>query len=84
MLAYAQRYKTDLEPEQKETIKVLLRRHIHPQITPEVRRELYSSECRGGAAPVVDDIDSYVDEDDEDDGMTPAQRLAQQLMMQRH
>jgi essential nuclear protein 1 len=76
LLVYAERYKTDLEPEQKEALKALLRVHSHFKITPAIRRELYQSECRNGAPPVVDDID---DDTVGADGLTPAQRLAARL-----
>jgi essential nuclear protein 1 len=75
LLVYAQRYKTDLEAEQKEALKALLRAHSHFKITPVIRRELFLSECRGGAPPVLDDIDDGSVAYD----LTPAQRLAAQL-----
>jgi essential nuclear protein 1 len=75
LLVYAQRYKTDLEAEQKEALKALLRAHSHFKITPVIRHELFLSECRGGAPPVIDDIDDGSVAYD----LTPAQRLAAQL-----
>jgi hypothetical protein len=45
---------TDLEAEQKEGLKVLLRKHTHRAITPEIRRELFTSNCRHNVAPVGD------------------------------
>lgn len=41
LLVFAQRYRNDVSPEHKERMKVLLRKHFHHQITPEVRRELF-------------------------------------------
>ena len=75
LLVFAQRYKTDLEPEQKEGMKPLLRAHEHRAITPEVRRELFSSLCRHGAPPVADDLPP--------DALTDAQRLALQIQQQQ-
>jgi len=40
VLMFVQRYKNDLSPEQKAGLRVVLRKHTHPTITPEVRREL--------------------------------------------
>lgn len=47
LLAVAQRYKTELTKAQKERIKLLMRVHTHKLITPEIRRELFSSRNRG-------------------------------------
>jgi len=47
LLAVAQRYKADLTAAQKETLKAVMHRHVHPGITAEVRRELFSVGCRG-------------------------------------
>ncbi|NXM02818.1 BYST protein, partial [Tyrannus savana] len=45
-LAFAQRYKEDLSSEQKEALLELLKFHSHPQISPEIRRELMNSRTR--------------------------------------
>lgn len=42
LLAFAQRYKTDLEDLQRKRFKNLLKVHSHHLITPEIRRELFS------------------------------------------
>merc|ERR1711879_89799 len=47
LLVFAQRYKHDITAQQKEAMKPLLRVQFHYQITPEVRRELYTSYSRG-------------------------------------
>ena len=41
------RYKEDLTAEHKEGLKLLLRKQFHPQITEEIRRELFNSPNRG-------------------------------------
>ena len=41
------RYKQDLTVEQKDALLETLRVKIHPQITPEIRREIVSSVARG-------------------------------------
>ncbi|XP_064328198.1 bystin [Phalacrocorax carbo] len=54
-LAFAQRYKEDLSSEQKEALLELLKFHSHPQISPEIRRELVNSKTRDveGQPPVA-------------------------------
>lgn len=47
LLAFAQRYKMELTMEQKEKLKLLMRVHTHHAVTPEIRRELFSSRNRG-------------------------------------
>ncbi|NXN03917.1 BYST protein, partial [Sylvia borin] len=46
LLALAQRYKEDLSSEQKEALLELLKFHSHPQLSPEIRRELMNSRTR--------------------------------------
>ncbi|NXH83191.1 BYST protein, partial [Edolisoma coerulescens] len=55
LLALAQRYKEDLSSEQKEALLELLKFHSHPQISPEIRRELMNSKTRDveGEQPVA-------------------------------
>ena len=36
-----------MTPEQKEALMDLLKYKVHEQITPEIRRELVHSSCRG-------------------------------------
>ncbi|KAK1338417.1 LOW QUALITY PROTEIN: hypothetical protein QTO34_001533 [Cnephaeus nilssonii] len=43
LLTLAQRYKADLAMEQKEALLELLRLQPHPQLSPEIRRELQSA-----------------------------------------
>lgn len=45
--SYPRRYKSDLTPEQKEALLDVLKTKSHPQITPEIRRELVHSVARG-------------------------------------
>ncbi|GAA5930491.1 hypothetical protein JCM21900_006733 [Sporobolomyces salmonicolor] len=46
-LVFVQRYKQDLTAEQKEALLEVLRAKVHPQITPEIRREIVHSVARG-------------------------------------
>ncbi|KAI9206217.1 Bystin-domain-containing protein [Polychytrium aggregatum] len=54
LLIFSQRYKEDITQEQKEALLDLLKYKSHEGITPEIRRELQNSTCRGDK---VDDID---------------------------
>ena len=47
LLTFVQRYKMELTAEQKEALKPVLKEHFHYQITPEIRRELFSTANRG-------------------------------------
>ena len=47
LLSLAQRYKEDLSPEQKQHLFILMQNQSHLKITPEIRRELANSKCRG-------------------------------------
>jgi essential nuclear protein 1 len=55
LLIFAQHYKMELTREQKEELKPVLRKHLHEQITAEIRRELYNSACRGD--PYIPEVD---------------------------
>jgi len=46
LLALAQRYKQDITADQKQQLKALMRDHQHHLITPEIRRELFSTKSR--------------------------------------
>ncbi|KAJ1650494.1 snoRNA-binding rRNA-processing protein [Dispira simplex] len=47
LLTFVQRYKSDLTPDQKDALLDLLKYQFHESISPEVRREIVSSTCRG-------------------------------------
>ena len=47
LLAFVQHYKAEVTADQKERLKALMRVQNHPEITPEIRRELFSSRNRG-------------------------------------
>jgi len=54
LLVFAQRYASDLTPDQKDALLDVIRAMPHPQIGPEVRRELVSSVARGEPVPQAD------------------------------
>jgi essential nuclear protein 1 len=43
LLVLAQRYKLEFSENQKERLKILLKAHVHHQITVEIRREIFGS-----------------------------------------
>mmetsp|Transcript_3762 Transcript_3762/g.16395 ORF Transcript_3762/g.16395 Transcript_3762/m.16395 type:complete len:171 (-) Transcript_3762:900-1412(-) len=49
LLTFAQRYKSVITREQKNRLKMLMRKQFHSGITPEIRRELFSTRSRGEA-----------------------------------
>jgi len=46
LLTFAQRYKSDISAEQRDALLDLLKKHFHPQISPEIRRELLHANSR--------------------------------------
>lgn len=50
-LVFVQRYKEDISSEQKDALLELCRKHNHPQITAEIRRELTHSKSRDIEVP---------------------------------
>lgn len=52
MLVFAQRYKFDITPEQKDALLEVVRLKGHYSIGPEIRRELLNSASRGEEIPV--------------------------------
>ncbi|RDB20496.1 Uncharacterized protein C13G1.09 [Hypsizygus marmoreus] len=54
LLVFAQRYASDLTPDQKDALLDVIRATPHPQISLEIRRELVSSVVRGAPREAVD------------------------------
>jgi essential nuclear protein 1 len=74
LLAFAQRYKEDVTAEQKAELKLLFRDKPHHAITPEIRREFFSTKNREDhlvGAPELRRMQALVeldaDNDEEDD-----------------
>ncbi|KAJ4497638.1 Bystin-domain-containing protein [Lentinula lateritia] len=57
LLAFVQRYASDLTPDQKDALLDVIRATSHPQISAEVRRELLNSVVRGAPKEVDGDIE---------------------------
>jgi essential nuclear protein 1 len=64
LLSFAQVYKKDITEQQKQALKALMKVKTHPLITPEIRRELFSTTSREGAMAVdgAADEDEYMQE----------------------
>ncbi|KAG0291552.1 snoRNA-binding rRNA-processing protein [Linnemannia gamsii] len=60
-LIFAQRYKSDITPDQKQALHDLLRFKTHEGISPEIRRELANSVARGEMLPEPADDDMLMD-----------------------
>ena len=45
MLVFVQRYKNEIKDAAKEGLRVVMKRHFHPKITPEIRRELFGAQA---------------------------------------
>ena len=41
LLVFVQRYKNEVQDEAREALRVVMKKHYHPKITPEIRRELF-------------------------------------------
>ncbi|RPD62033.1 cell adhesion protein byn-1 [Lentinus tigrinus ALCF2SS1-7] len=54
LLVFCQRYASDLTPDQKDALLDVIRANPHPQISPEIRRELVNSVERGAPRPDAD------------------------------
>ncbi|TBU50500.1 cell adhesion protein byn-1 [Dichomitus squalens] len=54
LLVFCQRYASDLTPDQKDALLDVIRANPHPQISPEVRREIVNSVERGAPRPDAD------------------------------
>ncbi|KAI0698875.1 Bystin [Cytidiella melzeri] len=54
LLVFCQRYASDLTPDQKDALLDVVRANPHPQISPEIRRELVISVVRGAPRPDAD------------------------------
>ncbi|KAJ7067932.1 Bystin-domain-containing protein [Mycena amicta] len=57
LLVFAQRYASDLTPDQKDALLDVVRATPHAQIGPEIRRELVNSVARGAPREDMEDID---------------------------
>jgi len=45
LLVFAQRYKNEVKDEAREALRLVMKKHFHPKITPEIRRELFGAQA---------------------------------------
>lgn len=45
LLVFCQRYKNELQTKARDTLKAVMKKHFHPKITPEIRRELFGAQA---------------------------------------
>jgi essential nuclear protein 1 len=61
LLVFVQRYKNEVQDEARESLRLVMRKHFHHKITPEIRRELFGAQAwkdeRKGALSVGADGD---------------------------
>jgi essential nuclear protein 1 len=43
LLVFVQRYKNEVKDEAREALRRVMKKHFHPKITPEIRRELFGA-----------------------------------------
>jgi essential nuclear protein 1 len=56
LLVFVQRYKNEVKDQARESLRLVMKKHFHPKITPEIRRELFGAQAwkdeRSAAAAV--------------------------------
>lgn len=45
LLVFVQRYKNELKDSARESLRLVMKKHYHPKITPEIRRELFGAQA---------------------------------------
>jgi len=45
LLVFVQRYKNEVQDEARESLRLLMKKHFHHKITPEIRRELFGAQA---------------------------------------
>jgi len=45
LLVFVQRYKNEIKDGAREGLRVVMKKHFHPKITPEIRRELFGAQA---------------------------------------
>lgn len=45
LLVFVQRYKNEVQNEARNSLRVVMKKHFHPKITPEIRRELFGAQA---------------------------------------
>ena len=45
LLVFVQRYKNEIKDSARESLRLVMKKHYHPKITPEIRRELFGAKA---------------------------------------
>jgi essential nuclear protein 1 len=45
LLVFCQRYKNEVQDQARESLRLVMKKHFHPKITPEIRRELFGAQA---------------------------------------
>jgi len=45
LLVFVQRYKLEVKDSARESLRLVMKKHFHPKITPEIRRELFGAQA---------------------------------------
>ena len=45
LLVFVQRYKNEVQDEARNSLRLVMKKHFHPKITPEIRRELFGAQA---------------------------------------
>ena len=45
LLVFCQRYKNEVQDQARESLRVVMKKHFHHKITPEIRRELFGAQA---------------------------------------
>lgn len=55
-LVFCQRYKNEIQDEAREALKIVMKKHYHHKITPEIRRELFGAQAYREERKAVDSM----------------------------
>lgn len=55
LLVFVQRYKNEVQDEAREAIRLVMKKHFHHKITPEIRRELFGAQAWKDERKVVNE-----------------------------
>mmetsp|Transcript_284 Transcript_284/g.696 ORF Transcript_284/g.696 Transcript_284/m.696 type:complete len:479 (+) Transcript_284:123-1559(+) len=59
LLVFCQRYKNEVKDQARESLRLVMKKHYHPKITPEIRRELFGVQAyRDERSAVVGGVSS--------------------------
>jgi essential nuclear protein 1 len=60
LLVFVQRYKNEIKDEARESLRLVMKKHFHPKITPEIRRELFGVQAFKDERQSIQEADPMV------------------------